>query len=251
MATLETLDSSNALYKQIVQRMRETIKDHANDIPLSDYQIVKIQKISNSAANNRRFEAKRTEIERAYSGSQVWETFHGSPQCDKIVAEGFDVRCSKPSSMFGRGIYVAPHSSKANQYAFGKNKGCSSHNNTACTICVRKMLVCYCIMGRQFHPNAPTKDIPSGYNSVVADPDTNPQIRQHLKFPEYCILRGEQVLPYILIEYRILTHDRLPRPRIVPMRERREQEVDDATQIAERFLLLVIPAAFLLRRLLE
>jgi len=127
--------------------------------------------------------------------TEIWEAFHGSPSAEKIAEEGFDVSFSGKFNMFGRGIYVAPQSSKANQYTFGANQGCKKHGDKACRRCTRQMLICLCIMGKQFDPDAPTRNVPQGFHSVVADPTKNSKIREqhYLRYPEFVLLHGHQV----------------------------------------------------------
>jgi hypothetical protein len=126
--------------------------------------------------------------------SEIWETFHGTPFAMSVAREGFNVSRSSNGNMFGKGVYFAPHSSKSNQYAWGVNGGCPSHNDKACTECTRTMLICMCVMGRQFKPNKPKDEPPLGYHSIVADPFSNPNIAQTLKYPEYVIKDGDQVI---------------------------------------------------------
>jgi Poly(ADP-ribose) polymerase catalytic domain len=155
-------------------------------------------KITNNTLKTR-FEQKKGALESEMRASpEIWEAFHGSPDAKQIANNGFDVGFSRGTNMFGRGIYFAPQSSKANQYTFGKGKGringCPEHGDKACTRCTRRILMCLCIMGKQFKPSAPLKDIPGGYHSVVADPKDNPLLARHLKYPEYAILHGHQVI---------------------------------------------------------
>jgi hypothetical protein len=141
-----------------------------------------------------KFSRKRKEI-RNSTGKKpaIWYAFHGSPSAEKIAEEGFDVSYSKGTNMFGKGIYFAPNSSKANQYSFGKNQGCTAHEDKACTICERQMLLCCFIMGKKYKPDGPTENIPNGYHSVVADPGKNELLRQHLRHLEVSVLHGDQV----------------------------------------------------------
>ncbi|XP_059481061.1 poly [ADP-ribose] polymerase tankyrase-1-like [Neocloeon triangulifer] len=203
MFALESLSADNDLYKRTVSRMRTTIQDHDNGIPLKDYKITNVYKIVNPSVFGR-FNLMLGEIERDLNGSsEIIEAFHGSPDATKIAREGFDVSFSKGSIMFGKGIYVAPQSSKANQYCFGRSRGCPTHRDIACKVCTRQMLICLCVMGRKYKPSQPTQNIPTGFHSVAADPNENTELARHLRYPEYCILNGDQILPVVLVKFTI------------------------------------------------
>ncbi|XP_059482710.1 poly [ADP-ribose] polymerase tankyrase-1-like [Neocloeon triangulifer] len=223
MFKLESLSSDDLQHKHTVLRMRTTIMEHDNGISFRDYQIRNVYRIVNTSVKER-FEQKKTSIEQEIGGpSDVLEAFHGSPDAEKIAREGFDVSYSKGTSMFGKGLYFAPQSSKANQYCFGKsqgmNQGCSTHKDKSCKICVRRMLICLCVMGRKYKPSQPTQNIPPGFHSVVADPKDSSQLAAHLKYPEYCILHGDQVLPYMLVEFTLSDQIESPITRFLTLQD--------------------------------
>jgi hypothetical protein len=103
--------------------------------------------------------------------SENWGVFHGSQNASVIAHNGFSLNLSRSRNRFGQGIYFAPQSSKANCYAFGIKKGCPTHGDTNCTICVRAMLFCSLTMGRVFSPKK-FGPPPSNYHSVHAEPES-------------------------------------------------------------------------------
>jgi Poly(ADP-ribose) polymerase catalytic domain len=120
--------------------------------------------------------------------TDVYEVFHGTQHARKIVKEGFNAELCHSKNRFGRGFYFAPESSKANTYAYGVNKGCSTHNDQACTRCTRKMLICRLAMGNTYIAKK-IGALPPGYNSVVAHPENV----HRLHYPEIAVFHPDQV----------------------------------------------------------
>ncbi|CAB3362673.1 Hypothetical predicted protein [Cloeon dipterum] len=183
--------------------MRNTIVRHENNIPLTDYEICRVYKINNPELT-KIVEKKKSDL----NWSTWWRTderilFHGSPHAKEIAETGFNVGFCSPHSMFGKGIYFTSLSSKANQYAWGNNRGCPTHKSRACCLCTRTMLICRCVMGKELRTVTPTTMVPPGYHSVVAVP-TCADDSLFLKFPEFVVLDGSQVEPMFYIEYKIL-----------------------------------------------
>ncbi|XP_065352995.1 poly [ADP-ribose] polymerase tankyrase-like [Cloeon dipterum] len=199
---LEVSSHGSSDYFFVKTLMRNTIVRHENNIPLTDYEIYRIYKINNPELT-KIVEKKKSDL----NWSTWWRTderilFHGSPHAKEIAEKGFNVGVCSPHSMFGKGIYLTSLSSKANQYAWGNNRGCPTHKNRACCLCTRTMLICRCVMGKELRTVAPTSMVPPGYHSVVAVPTCADDT--YLKFPEFVFLDGSQVEPMFCIEYKIL-----------------------------------------------
>ncbi|CAB3362669.1 Hypothetical predicted protein [Cloeon dipterum] len=185
--------------------MSNTIVGHENNVPFTDYEIYKVYKIYNPELT-KRIEKTKEELKQL---TWIWSAkktnnkrilFHGSPHAKKIAEKGFDVNASSSGNMFGKGIYLTSLSSKANQYVW-QRKGCPKHKREDCNLCIRTMLICRCVMGKEFRTVTPTTAVPAKYHSIVAIPTCNDS---SLKFPEFVFLNENQVEPLFYIEYKIL-----------------------------------------------
>ncbi|XP_059482669.1 poly [ADP-ribose] polymerase tankyrase-like [Neocloeon triangulifer] len=199
----EQLPPNHNDYNWIASKMHNSIAVH-NGTKISKYNIVQVYKVKNSKLWNK-YTERRYEMARDYPrGKLVPEIrlFHGTNHADKIVRDGFNVDCSNPNGMFGKGIYFADLSSKSSQYTFeGCNTACKSHNIVYCTSCIRKMLVCKVALGKSYEATAPMNGIlqaPQGYHSVIAKPRSG-----FLNYSEYIVYNNYQAYPGYLIEYKV------------------------------------------------
>jgi Poly(ADP-ribose) polymerase catalytic domain len=161
----------------------------------------------NNKTLKQKFELKRASLEREIGSSpEIWEAFHGSPFAEEIAKEGFKASLSFDYLRFGAGIYMAPNSSKANHYTFCTNYeqslGCHTHDDEACKLCTRRILMCKCIMGKEYTMKKPANKIPNGYDSMVANPAGNPELMEFLQYPEYVIRDTDQVrVPHFFLYF--------------------------------------------------
>lgn len=159
--------------------------------------LLQMFKINNPPRKNR-FDRKKELFDLEMGkNTDIWEAFHGTQFSRQIVKKGFNPNLCHSKNRFGRGFYFAPESSKANTYAYGVNKGCPTHNDQACTTCIRQMLICRLAMGKVFMAKkfgAP----PPGYNSVVAYPEN---VRR-LYYPEIAVFHEDQVGLFVIFYFK-------------------------------------------------
>ncbi|CAB3386290.1 Hypothetical predicted protein [Cloeon dipterum] len=194
--------------------------------PLRQMQVQRVHKIKNEE-----LEARFGHQAAALGAEGACETLlHGSPAAWKIAAEGFDVGRSESDNLFGRGVYLTPDPATANKYAFGKLQPCPQHSDTHCVRCVRLLVVADCLLGRPFLPSLAASTplpwpCPPGFDSIVADPATNPAVARFLQSPEVVVFRNEQLMPRYVVEYTISVYSRDEFAKIVGQQMRQMQQI--------------------------
>ncbi|XP_059470412.1 poly [ADP-ribose] polymerase tankyrase-1-like [Neocloeon triangulifer] len=183
--------------------MHNSIVQHNNNIPLNSYSLINVFKIDDPMRSSKFWDRIKRMKRKLGMFQEINVLFHGTPKAWDIIEDGFNVAHSSEENMFGKGVYFTDKSSKANQYSWGANQGCPRHNDIACDVCVRRMLICKCSMGRKFKPSYPKEPVPPGHHSVEADPHSNGDIARFLVHPEFVFFSKHQVLPLYLVEYRI------------------------------------------------
>lgn len=192
------LNNEGWLYQIVRRKMLDTIAFHVGD-NYSTYEIKTIEFILNDKLLNRY--ACLCQI-LYYEDIPLNEKllFHGSRSIDKILSQGFNERYADQNGMFGAGLYFASHSSKSNQYTFGLNQGCPSHDDKSCYICEREMILAQVALGNCLVTQDELPDYrhaPPGFNSVAGRPGPS------LKYPEYAIYDGKFAYPSFVIKYYI------------------------------------------------
>ena len=156
------------------------------------------------AVTNPTLERKWQAYGRTVQGNGIEKLYHGTTLACKIAttcqlckqgscgicgisSAGLDPQCISRDSFqrFGAGFYLAPNSSKCNDYV----QGCNGH---------KAMLLCDVYPGRKFtlqrnrqHMTKP----PSGYDSVHG------HVGEDLNYPELVVYKPEAVMPRYIIIY--------------------------------------------------
>ena len=104
-----------------------------------------------------------------------------------ISSAGLDPQCISRDSFqrFGNGFYLAPNSSKCNDYV----RGCNSH---------KAMLLCQVYPGKKYNIQRNRQHLtgpPPGYDSVYGN------VGEDLNYPELVVYKPEAVMPRYIIVY--------------------------------------------------
>ncbi|CAB3380233.1 Hypothetical predicted protein [Cloeon dipterum] len=218
------LSTTDDEYIRIAEWMSRTIMTH-KCVRLSEFSIKQMLEIKNPVLLERFSRSKqRIECKNGGGSCELVELFHGSPFAIEIAVSGFNEQHCKENNMFGKGnkttigsqrssckeiilvtncVYFTKHASKANQFSWGANTGCPEHNDRNCDICLRYLLVCSCLMGKQFRATfQPLAAAPIGFDSIVAEPSSV----KGIKYAEFVLLSGEQALPKVLVAYHAVRY---------------------------------------------
>lgn len=196
------LDPSSRSYQSVKEKMDTTIKAHPNTMcrPYSSYTILEISEINNETLL-KNFNIRANYLSGYPEGLNEKLLFHGTPNYFQIIRDGFDVSFSRRGrQMFGRGIYFAEDSSKANQYVH-KDCKCSQHGQIGCYMCDRYLLLCRVMLGATYEARSSVslENIEAYYDSISAIPSE----KRNLKYKEYVVRRSDHIYPAYLIKYRI------------------------------------------------
>ncbi|CAG0899807.1 unnamed protein product [Darwinula stevensoni] len=188
--------------------MQKTIQNHGDGFHFYKYNIEKIERIKNDALMKKYNKKMKEFLKNKSRMVNEKELFHGSPNADDIVHEGFDEKQST-DGMYGRGIYFAEDSSKSNKYVFPRDWSCLKHGSIKiqrrrCYECKRKMLLCKVMLGKSKNMTKKLRkdDVLAGYDSV-----TGRAAKDGLNYEEYVVYRGEQAYPEYVITYTIVKPD--------------------------------------------